>query len=152
MCETPLPVPWILHRVPSGARVNAGRGSDSPLHAAVRQDCAEQVALLLEFGADVNLRDDNNRKASELAPPGGHVQQLLKTVQGKAVFCRTGATGVMAKKKKRSKRKLFSILDSPRSLCQLCRITIRDVIGPLRLKLLPTLPLPPLLTGYLNHS
>ncbi|CAF90517.1 unnamed protein product, partial [Tetraodon nigroviridis] len=106
----------------TGARVNAGRGSDSPLHAAVRQDCVEQVALLLEFGADVNLRDDNNRKASELAPPGGHVQQLLKTVQ-----------------------------DSPRSLCQLCRITIRDVIGPLRLKLLPTLPLPPLLTGYLNH-
>lgn len=82
----------------SGAKVNAGRGSDSPLHAAVRQDCAEQVSLLLEFGADVNLRDDNNQRALELAPPGGNIQQLLKTFQGKAVCCRTGAACVMAKK------------------------------------------------------
>lgn len=74
-----------------GARVNAGRGSDSPLHAAVRQDCAEQVSLLLEFGADVNLRDDNNQRALELAPPGGKTQQLLKSFQGKAAFCMTDA-------------------------------------------------------------
>lgn len=85
--------------------MNAGKGSDSPLHAAVRQDCAEQVSLLLEFGADVNLRDDNNQRASELALPGGYIQQLLKTFQGKAVFCRAGATCVMAKE--RSKRKLL---------------------------------------------
>ncbi|XP_003977386.1 ankyrin repeat and SOCS box protein 5-like [Takifugu rubripes] len=110
----------LLH---TGARVNAGRGSDSPLHAAVRQDCAEQVSLLLEFGADVNLRDDNNQRPLELAPPGGKTHQLLKSFQ-----------------------------ESPRSLCQLCRITIRDLIGPQKLKLLPMLPLPPLLTDYLNHK
>lgn len=46
---------------------------------------------MLEFGADVNLRDDNNQRASELAPPGGDIQQLLKKFRGKAVFCSTGA-------------------------------------------------------------
>lgn len=78
-----------------GARVNAGRGSDSPLHAAVRQDCAEQVSLLLEFGADVNLRDDNYQRPLDLAPPGGKAHQLLKSFQGKAGFCMTDAARVM---------------------------------------------------------
>lgn len=76
----------------SGARVNAGRGSDSPLHAAVRLDCVEQVSLLLEFGADVNLRDDKKQRALDLAPPGGDIHQLLKTFQGKAYVCRTDTT------------------------------------------------------------
>lgn len=78
-----------------GARVNAGRGSDSPLHAAVRKDCAEQVSLLLEFGADVNLRDENNQRPLELAPPGGKTHQLLKSFQGKAGFCMNDAPCVM---------------------------------------------------------
>lgn len=46
---------------------------------------------MLEFGADVNLRDDNNQRALELAPPGGKTQQLLKSFQGKAAFCMTDA-------------------------------------------------------------
>lgn len=66
----------------SGASVNVGRGGDSPLHAAVRQDSADQVSLLLDYGADVNLRDSNNQRAVELAPPGGKTQQLLMTFEG----------------------------------------------------------------------
>uniref|UniRef100_A0A3Q3WV04 SOCS box domain-containing protein n=1 Tax=Mola mola TaxID=94237 RepID=A0A3Q3WV04_MOLML len=104
----------LLHR---GASVNTGRGGDSPLHAAVRQESLDQVSVLLDYGADVNLRDSNNQRAVELAPPGGKTQQLLMT-----------------------------------SLCQLCRIQIRNLIGRSRLKLLPALPLPSLLTNYLEHA
>lgn len=68
----------------SGANVNVGRGSDSPLHAAVRQDSADQVSVLLDYGADVNLRDSNNQRPTELAPAGGKTQQLLKTFEGTA--------------------------------------------------------------------
>ncbi|KAI3352430.1 hypothetical protein L3Q82_005192 [Scortum barcoo] len=110
----------LLHR---GASVNVGRGRDSPLHAAVRQDCADQVSVLLDYGADVNMRDSNNQRAVELAPPGGKTQQLLLT---------------------------FEV--SPRSLCQLCRLQIRNLIGRSRLSLLPLLPLPSLLTHYLEHT
>ncbi|XP_029950176.1 ankyrin repeat and SOCS box protein 5-like [Salarias fasciatus] len=106
----------------TGARVNVGRGDDSPLHAAVRQDSAEQAAALLQYGADVNLRDGAARRPLEVAPPGGRAQQLLQAFEA-----------------------------SPRSLCQLCRLHIRTVIGRSRLKLLPQLPLPPLLTRYLEH-
>ncbi|XP_071383015.1 ankyrin repeat and SOCS box protein 5b isoform X1 [Centroberyx affinis] len=108
----------LLHR---GASVSVGRGSDSPLHAAVRQDSADQVSVLLDYGADVNLRDGNNQRPVELAPPGGKTQQLLLAYEV-----------------------------SPRSLCQLCRLLIRNLIGRSRLKLLPLLPLPPLLTHYLQ--
>ncbi|KAG7235874.1 hypothetical protein INR49_002071 [Caranx melampygus] len=110
----------LLHR---GASVNVGRGGDTPLHAAVRQDSADQVSLLLDYGADVNLRDSNNQRPVELAPSGGKTQHLLLTFEG-----------------------------SPRSLCQLCRIQIRNLIGRSRLKQLPHLPLPSLLTHYLEYT
>lgn len=67
-----------------GARVNVGRGGDSPLHAAVRQDSPHQVSLLLNHGADVNLRDENAQRPVDLARPGDRVQQLLVVFQGTA--------------------------------------------------------------------
>lgn len=62
--------------------MNRGRGADTPLHAAVGQDSAEQVLLLLDFGADVNLKDSSNLLPVELAPPGGKAQQLLQAHNG----------------------------------------------------------------------
>ncbi|KAM3624341.1 uncharacterized protein V6R79_022199 [Siganus canaliculatus] len=111
------------HTACSKILLHRGKGSDSPLHAAVKQDDADQVSVLLEYGADVNIRDSNNQRPVELAPPGGETHQLLLTV------------GV-----------------SPRSLCQLCRIQIRNLIGRSRLTMLPALPLPSLLTNYLDHT
>ncbi|XP_015224499.1 PREDICTED: ankyrin repeat and SOCS box protein 5-like [Cyprinodon variegatus] len=105
-----------------GASVNAGRGGESPLHAAARQDCADLVSVLLDHGAEAKLRDGNGRRPVDLAPPGGETHQLLVAFEG-----------------------------SPRSLCQLCRLRIRDMMGPTRIKLLPLLPLPSLLTRYLEH-
>ncbi|KAM4595595.1 ankyrin repeat and SOCS box protein 5b [Fundulus diaphanus] len=105
-----------------GANVNAGRGDESPLHAAARQDSPDLVSVLLDHGAQAKLRDGNDQRPVDLAPPGGKTHQLLVA---------------------------FEV--SPRSLCQLCRLRIRNVIGRARLKLLPLLPLPSLLTQYLEH-
>ncbi|KAM9770148.1 LOW QUALITY PROTEIN: uncharacterized protein ACNS7B_008111 [Menidia menidia] len=105
-----------------GASVNVGGGGDSPLHAAARLDSADQVAVLLDFGADVNARDGDGQRPAELTPAGGRTGQLLLAFEG-----------------------------SPRSLCLLCRLRIRSVIGRSRLQLLPLLPLPPVLTQYLEN-
>ncbi|KAG7454185.1 ankyrin repeat and SOCS box protein 5-like [Solea senegalensis] len=110
----------LLHK---GASANVGRDRDSPLHAAVRQDNADQVSVLLEYGADINLRDDNDQRPVDLAPPGGKTKQLLHA---------------------------FEV--SPRTLRQVCRIHIRRLIGRSRLTELHCLPLPPLLTQYLEHT
>lgn len=109
----------LLH---TGARVNVGRGEDSPLHQAVRQDSPQQAALLLQYGADPLLRDASRRRPAELAPPGGETHSLLLAWEA-----------------------------SPRTLAQLCRLQIRAVMGRSRLNLLPLLPLPTLLTDYLEH-
>uniref|UniRef100_A0A8C5D5G3 Uncharacterized protein n=1 Tax=Gouania willdenowi TaxID=441366 RepID=A0A8C5D5G3_GOUWI len=66
----------------TGARVNAGRGEDSPLHAAVTRDSEDQVEVLLDHGADVYLRDSNGQRPVEVAPPGGRTQQLLLSFEG----------------------------------------------------------------------
>lgn len=63
-----------------------GRGVDSPLHAAVRQDSVDQVSVLLDYGADLNLRDNNNQRPVELALSGGKTQQLLLAFSGTAMF------------------------------------------------------------------
>lgn len=110
----------LLHK---GASVNRGLAEATPLHAASASDSEQQVALLLDFGADVNLKDSNNLKAVEVAPPEGRVAKLLRHHHG-----------------------------CPRALADLCRIHIRALIGRSRLKLLPQLPLPPLLTDFLDHT
>lgn len=76
------PVSLPLLYLSSGANVNVGRGAESPLHAAVRLDAADQVSVLLDFGADVNLRDGNDQRPVQLAPPGGQTQKLLKSFEG----------------------------------------------------------------------
>lgn len=147
-----------------GANVNVGRGGDSPLHASVRQDSADQVSLLLDYGADVNVRDSNDQRPVELAPAGGKTQQLLLTFEGRptaisstAVILNTDARKyesieIQAEWYPNSKRISFCLsLVSPRNLCQLCRLQIRNLIGQSRLMLLPLLPLPSLLTHYLEH-
>uniref|UniRef100_A0A3P9HAL8 SOCS box domain-containing protein n=1 Tax=Oryzias latipes TaxID=8090 RepID=A0A3P9HAL8_ORYLA len=109
----------LLHR---GADVNSGRESDSPLHAAASQDSADQVSLLLQYGANVNCKDSRGQRPVEIASPGGKAHWLLVAYEG-----------------------------SPQTLFHLCRLRIRKLIGRSRLELLPLLPLPPLLTNYMQN-
>uniref|UniRef100_A0A3P9QFC9 Ankyrin repeat and SOCS box containing 5 n=1 Tax=Poecilia reticulata TaxID=8081 RepID=A0A3P9QFC9_POERE len=108
-----------------GASVNAGKSGESPLHVAARQNSTDLVSVLLDHGAETKLRDGNGQRPLDLAPPGGETHQLLVAFEGND----------------------FSL-----SLCQLCRLRIRTVIGRARLKQLPLLPLPSLLTQYLEHT
>ena len=64
--------------------MNVGRGGESPLHAAARQDSPDHVSLLLDFGADTSGRDGDGRRPLETAPPGGRTQQLLAASAGTA--------------------------------------------------------------------
>ncbi|CAG5945598.1 unnamed protein product [Menidia menidia] len=98
-----------------GASVNVGLGGDSPLHAAARLDSADQVAVLLDFGADVNARDGDGQRPAELTPAGGRAGQLLLAFEGRKLDFQAES---------RSQSALFL-----KSLCLLCRLRIRSVIG-----------------------
>ncbi|NP_001017746.1 uncharacterized protein LOC550441 [Danio rerio] len=105
-----------------GANVQRGSYMETPLHAASQKDCLSIVKLLLEFGADVNARNLQYKRAVEVAPPGSLTGGFLLIYEA-----------------------------TPRSLSQLCRQQIRERLGRSRLHLLPHLPLPKAMKNFLQY-
>ncbi|XP_062405354.1 ankyrin repeat and SOCS box protein 5 isoform X2 [Sardina pilchardus] len=103
----------------AGADVQLGTAMDTPLHMAAERDCTELVQLLLEFGADANVRNMEFKRAVEAAPPGSLTEGFLLVYEA-----------------------------TPRILSHLCRQRIRECVGRQRLHLLPSLPLPKALRNF----
>ncbi|XP_018769108.2 ankyrin repeat and SOCS box protein 9 isoform X1 [Serinus canaria] len=66
----------------SGASVNSGKGLDSPLHTAARNCSVELVKLLMDFGADLWVKNAENKRPVELVPPGCPLGQLFLQREG----------------------------------------------------------------------
>ncbi|XP_054253675.1 ankyrin repeat and SOCS box protein 9 [Indicator indicator] len=106
----------------SGANVNSGRGLDSPLHAAARSGSVELVTLLLDFGADVWVKNAEGKRPMELVPPSSAVGRLFLQKEG------------------------------PLSLMQLCRLCIRRCFGHKQHQNIDGLFLPDELKQFLLHA
>ncbi|KAL2305096.1 hypothetical protein Nmel_007068, partial [Mimus melanotis] len=106
----------------AGANVQKGKHLQTPLHAAAQHSSTEIVNLLLEFGADINAKNSDFERPVDLAAPSSLVEGLL----------------------------LFHEA-TPSSLCQLCRLCIRNYIGRARLHLVPQLQLPTILKNFLQY-
>ncbi|XP_044537468.1 ankyrin repeat and SOCS box protein 5 isoform X3 [Gracilinanus agilis] len=106
----------------AGADVQKGKYWDTPLHAAAQQSSIEIVGALLEFGADINAKNTELQRPVDVATPKSLVERML--LQQEA---------------------------TPSSLCQLCRLCIRNCIGRARLHLVPQLQLPTILKDFLQY-
>ncbi|XP_053441175.1 ankyrin repeat and SOCS box protein 5 isoform X2 [Nycticebus coucang] len=104
------------------ADVQKGKYWDTPLHAAAQQSSTEILNLLLEFGADINAKNTEFMRPIDMATSSSGVERIL--LQHEA---------------------------TPSSLCQLCRLCIRNYIGRPRLHLIPQLQLPTLLKNFLQY-
>ncbi|XP_064201240.1 ankyrin repeat and SOCS box protein 5-like isoform X4 [Anguilla rostrata] len=121
--QTAICQPSPIHEATSkGANVQKGRFLETPLHAAAEKDCADIVRVLLEYGADVNVRNQELKRPVESAPPSSLAEGFLLLYEA-----------------------------MPRPLCQLCRLSIRDCIGQSRLHLIPQLQLPNRLKNFLQY-
>uniref|UniRef100_A0A8V0XGE7 Ankyrin repeat and SOCS box containing 5 n=1 Tax=Gallus gallus TaxID=9031 RepID=A0A8V0XGE7_CHICK len=119
--ESCLPSP--THEAASrGANVQKGKHLETPLHAAAQHSSTEIVNLLLEFGADINAKNTDFERPVDLAAPRSLVERLLLLHEA-----------------------------TPSSLCQLCRLRIRNYIGRARLHLVPQLQLPTILKNFLQY-
>uniref|UniRef100_A0A8C4T3B4 Ankyrin repeat and SOCS box containing 5 n=2 Tax=Erpetoichthys calabaricus TaxID=27687 RepID=A0A8C4T3B4_ERPCA len=105
-----------------GAQVQKGRFLDTPLHAAAQQSSLEMVQLLLDFGADINARNMDLKRAAEVAAPSSVMEGYLLMHEV-----------------------------TPSSLLQMCRLKIRQSLGRARLHLIPQLQLPTSLQNFLQH-
>uniref|UniRef100_A0A669PUN3 Ankyrin repeat and SOCS box containing 5 n=1 Tax=Phasianus colchicus TaxID=9054 RepID=A0A669PUN3_PHACC len=106
----------------AGANVQKGKHLETPLHAAAQHSSTEIVNLLLEFGADINAKNTDFERPVDLAAPRSLVERLLLLHEA-----------------------------TPSSLCQLCRLRIRNYIGRARLHLVPQLQLPTILKNFLQY-
>ncbi|KAM6075922.1 ankyrin repeat and SOCS box protein 5 isoform 4-T5 [Chlamydotis macqueenii] len=106
----------------AGANVQKGKHLETPLHAAAQHSSTEIVNLLLEFGADINAKNTDFERPVDLAAPSSLVERLLLLHEA-----------------------------TPSSLCQLCRLRIRNYIGRARLHLVPQLQLPTILKNFLQY-
>ena len=57
---------------------------DIPLHYAARNNNAEVARMLIDNGADVNLKNKYNRRPLEVACKGSEVERLLLQVEQSA--------------------------------------------------------------------
>ncbi|XP_056587313.1 ankyrin repeat and SOCS box protein 5b isoform X3 [Triplophysa dalaica] len=105
-----------------GANVQKGRFLDTPLHAAAQKDCPDIIKVLLDFGANINARNVELQRPVETAPPRSTAESMLLLYEA-----------------------------TPRSLCQLCRLSIRNYMGQSRMHLIPHLKLPNLLKSFLQY-
>ncbi|XP_072904139.1 ankyrin repeat and SOCS box protein 5b isoform X3 [Hemitrygon akajei] len=107
----------------AGANVQKGKHLETPLHAAARQSNPDIVMLLLDFGAEVRARNAEGERPIDVAVTSSSVDRLLLHYEA-----------------------------TPSSLCQLCRLCVRNCLGRPRLQYIPQLQLPKLLKDFLQHQ
>lgn len=67
-----------------GAKVNAARLHETPLHHAAKNMRVEMIEILVEFGANVYARDQHNRKPVYYTTPGSPSAGCLSSYESKS--------------------------------------------------------------------
>uniref|UniRef100_A0A3Q1G365 Ankyrin repeat and SOCS box containing 13a, tandem duplicate 2 n=1 Tax=Acanthochromis polyacanthus TaxID=80966 RepID=A0A3Q1G365_9TELE len=106
-----------------GAKVNAARLHETPLHHAAKSMRVEMIEILVEFGANIYARDHHDKKPVDYTTPGSPSAACLK-------FYET----------------------TPMSLQQLSRLAVRNKLGTRALKVIGQLDVPKLIINYLCYQ
>ncbi|XP_027007028.2 ankyrin repeat and SOCS box protein 13a.1 isoform X1 [Tachysurus fulvidraco] len=112
-----------LQLLNAGARVNATKFHETALHHAGRVGREDLIELLVEFGGDVNVRDNLGRKPIDYTSPGSTSHICLQHYES-----------------------------CPLSLQQLCRITLRRVLGTRALQVITKLDISRRIISYLCYE
>ncbi|XP_076057609.1 uncharacterized protein LOC143035041 isoform X9 [Oratosquilla oratoria] len=107
-----------------GAHANALKTHRTPLHLiAMNSNSVDAASVLLEYGANIYLKDGLGRRPRDLSQPGSPLAELLAQHE-----------------------------QIPPSLSHCCRLVIRASVGPKRLRLLTELSIPTILMQYLKRD
>ncbi|XP_013395083.1 ankyrin repeat and SOCS box protein 13 isoform X1 [Lingula anatina] len=111
----------------SGANVNATKINETALHMAARKNDVTLISLLLEYGADAAMRNNTGQKPRD----------LLATSKSDFQECAA----------------VFSWYEShPKTLLQICRLSIRRCLGLKGLSCVQDMHLPSPLKTYLQYG
>lgn len=66
-----------------GAKVNAARLHETPLHHAAKNMQVEMIQILVEFGANIYARDAHDKKPVDYTTPGSPSAACLRLYESK---------------------------------------------------------------------
>ncbi|NXV46234.1 ASB13 protein, partial [Uria aalge] len=162
-----------------GAKVNPPLYTASPLHEACMNGSSECVQLLIDVGANLEAHDCHFGTPLHVACAREHLdcaKLLLKAGMAAAGFAagRAGDGGVRARRFPRCSAAVgssrlygkisrplrrspnfgssFLVSETPLSLSQLCRVTVRKAAGQRALEKIAQLNIPPRLIQYLSYN
>lgn len=67
-----------------GAKVNAARLHETPLHHAAKNMRVEMIQILVEFGANIYARDVHDRKPVDYTTPGSPSAACLRLYESRS--------------------------------------------------------------------
>ncbi|KAF7693907.1 ankyrin repeat and SOCS box protein 13a.1 [Silurus meridionalis] len=112
-----------LQLLNAGARVNATKFHETALHHAARSGRTDLIELLVEFGGDINVRDNMGRKPIDYTLPGSSSHKCLQHYES-----------------------------CPLSLKELSRITLRHGLGTRALQVITKLDISQRIISYLSYK
>lgn len=120
------------------------------LHHAARGDMLDMIELLVMFGADVYASDNLGRKPVDYATSASPAHACLTFYESKSKFHCT-AQFLHSQLCLMILFFFFSGTDHPLSLQQLCRISVRIVLGTKASKVIGQLDISPRICSYLQY-
>ncbi|KAM7366840.1 hypothetical protein PAMP_014783 [Pampus punctatissimus] len=106
----------------AGANVNSVKFHETALHHAARVDMVDMIELLMGFGANVYTSDNMGRKPVDYTTPASHSYTCFRFYES-----------------------------NPLSLQQLCRITVRTILGTRALEVIGQLDISHRIQSYLQY-
>ncbi|XP_069085399.1 ankyrin repeat and SOCS box protein 13 isoform X2 [Pleurodeles waltl] len=107
----------------SGANVNAAKLHETALHHAAKVKSKDLIEMLIEFGGDVYARDNRGKKPADYTWPSSPLAKCFEYYE-----------------------------KTPKTLAQLCRLSLRKAIGIRGLDKVAKLNIPPRLIEYLSYN
>ena len=120
----------------TGANVNSVKFHETALHHAARVSMVDMIELLVEFGANVYASDNLGRKPVDYTTPASPPHTCLIFYESEFMHCLRGLLAISSFAFESIyiyiyiyKKTLLFSAGNPLSLQQLCRITVRTMLG-----------------------
>lgn len=155
--ELPLSLKQLPPFAPQGANVNAAKLHETALHHAAKVENNGLIELLVEFGGNVNARDNLGKKPIHYTSPGSSTYLCLEFYESELIHRYTTSrqwkfvSWYHLEFLKSHLESVLSFSGTPLSLQQTSRVVLRRALGTRALEVISKLGLPSRIISFLSY-